>query len=304
MKHVSFFVSLALSLAALPALADDIVLSGPPIWESAPLIELVQTQPVEGTRFIFKPWANPEQLRKMVMEDTPLLAVAPAPTAAIFSTSGIDLQLVSATVTEGSVSLVGRGDTISHLPDLKGQALALPFKGYLPDLMMRRIEQPGPTTWQPTYTGSLMAGMQLLLAGKVDTAMLAEPMATLALAKNKTLVRRADLCTLWRDATDLADCPPAGVVIANPAFGQKPEIRAAYRAAFARLADNPGLAAELLAQHFPEMAAASDGFGRIKAMDLPMPQHATVLRDFYGAILDVEPAAIGGRVPDQDFFGE
>jgi NitT/TauT family transport system substrate-binding protein len=304
MLRLSLLVSLALSLSGLPTHAEEIVLSGPPIWESAPLIELAKTQPVEGTWFVFKPWANPEQLRKMVMENDPLLAVAPTPTAAIFSASGIELQVVSATVTEGSVSLIGRGDAIARLADLAGQGLALPFKGYLPDLMMRRIEQPGPQTWQPAYTGSLMAGMQLLLAGKVDTAMLAEPMATLALGQDKTLVRRADLCKLWRDATALADCPPAGVVIANPAFGEKPEVRTAYRAAFERLANDPSLAAGLLAQHFPEMASASEGFGRIKAIDLPMPQHATVLRDFYRAILDIEPAAVGGGLPKPDFFGE
>lgn len=304
MRGFSLLSSLAFLLSTLPALAEDILLSGPPIWESAPLIELAETQPVEGVRFIFQPWANPEQLRKMVMEPTPLLAVAPSPTAAIFSANGIDLDVVSATVTEGSVSLVGRGESISRLSDLKGRSLALPFKGYLPDLMMRRIAEPGTGTWQPNYTGSLVAGMQLLLAGKVDTAMLAEPMATLALDRDKALSRRADLCRLWRDATALADCPPAGVVIANPQFGKRPEIREAYRAAFARIAGDPGSAAALLAQYFPDMAAASEGFTRIKAIDLPMPERAAVLREFYAAILEIEPAAIGGRLPNPDFFGE
>ncbi|MBL3597293.1 ABC transporter substrate-binding protein [Rhodovulum sulfidophilum] len=296
---------LFLAVLPLPALAEEILLSGPPIWESAPLIALAEDQPLEGITFSFQPWASPEQLRKRVIADIPLMAVAPSPTAAIFDANGMALRVVSATITEGSLSIVGRGTEITELADLQGASLALPFKGYLPDLMMRRIAEPGAGTWQPHYTGSLVAGMQLLLAERgVDAALLAEPMATLALAQDRDLTRRADLCALWRGATALADCPPAGVIIVNPAFAERPEIRAAYHAAFAKLAADPASAAGLLAAHFPEMAQAGAGFARISAIDLPMPQQADVLADFYAAILEIEPAAIGGRLPEGDFYGK
>lgn len=169
--------------------------------------------------------------------------------------------------------------------------------------MMRRIAEPEAGTWQPQYTGSLVAGMQLLLAGQVEAALLAEPMATLALAQDPGLTRLADFCTLWRGTTALADCPPAGVVVVNPA-GDSPDIRAAYHAAFAGLAADPGHAADLLAIHFPEMAQAGAGFARIEAIDLPIPERAEVLAGFYTAILEVEPAAIGGKLPEADFYGK
>ncbi|MCE8472183.1 ABC transporter substrate-binding protein, partial [Rhodovulum sulfidophilum] len=75
---------LFLAMLPLPALAEEILLSGPPIWESAPLIALAEDQPIEGITFSFRPWASPEQLRKRVIADRPLMAVAPSPTAAIF----------------------------------------------------------------------------------------------------------------------------------------------------------------------------------------------------------------------------
>ncbi|MBN8190299.1 ABC transporter substrate-binding protein [Salipiger thiooxidans] len=297
-------LSLFVAVLPLPALAEEILLSGPPIWETAPLIALAEDQPLEGVTFRFRPWASPEDLRKQVIADTPLMAVAPSPTAAIFDVTGMELQVMSATITEGSLSIVGRGGELTDLADLHGASLALPFKGYLPDLMMRRIAPPGPETWQPHYTGSLIAGMQLLLAERgVDAALLAEPMATLALEQDRDLTRRADFCTLWRDATALADCPPAGVVIVNPAFADRPEIRAAYHAAFAKLAADPASAADLLATHFPGMVQAGAGFARIAAIDLPMPEKADVLIDFYATILEIEPDAVGGRLPDRDFYG-
>ena len=297
---------LVLIAALLPGAtsAEEILLSGPPIWESAPLISLAESQPVEGVTFTFRPWANPEELRKMVMADEPLMAVAPAPTAAIFAANGVGLQVISATITEGSIAIIGRGDPLPRLEDLDGASLALPFKGYLPDLMMRRISEPGAESWQPHYTGTLVAGMQLLLAGKVDAAMLPEPMASLALAQDPSLIRRADLCALWRGATDLPDCPPAGVVIVNPAFGRRPDIQAAYGAAFADLATDPADAADLLARHFPDMAQAGEGFAPIEARNLPMPEGADVLASFLAEIHKLEPAAIGNRLPDPSFYGQ
>ncbi|MFE3836431.1 ABC transporter substrate-binding protein [Pseudogemmobacter sonorensis] len=321
-------LSFLLALLPLPAWAEDILLSGPPIWESAPLIALAETQPVEGVTFIFRPWASPEELRKMLMAKVPLIAVAPSPTAAVFDAGrigagrigadgigagrigadgigadGIGLRVVSATVTEGSLSIVGRGGPVADLAELRGASLALPFKGHLPDLMMRRIAPPGAESWQPYYTGSLNAGVQLLLAGQVDNALLTEPLATLALAQDPGLSRRAGLCGLWREATALASCPPAGVVLVNPAFGNRREVLSAYRAAFATLAADPGAAAPLLARHFPEMERAREGFARINALDLAMPENAALLADFYAAIMEVEPDAIGGRLPGPDFYG-
>ncbi|UFS67254.1 ABC transporter substrate-binding protein [Paracoccus denitrificans] len=295
---------LILAALPLPALAEDILLSGPPIWESAPLIALAESQPVDGVTFTFQPWASPEELRKRIVADTPLMAVAPSPTAAIFDANGMDLRVIFATITEGSLSIIGRGAAITDLPDLHGASLALPFKGYLPDLLMRRIAEPGAGTWQPQYTGSLVAGMQLMLASQVDSALLAEPMATLALAQDPSLSRRADLCALWRAATALEDCPPAGVVVVNPAFAGRPAILAAYHSAFAALAADPGKAAGLLARHFPEMAQSGAGFEHIRPIDLPMPEKADVLDDFYAAILEIEPDAIGGKLPEPDFYGQ
>lgn len=291
-------------LAPLKSSAEEIILSGPPIWESAPLVALSETQPVAGVTFIFRPWTSPEGLRKLMQGDAPAMAVMPAPTAALFEANGIRLTLLSATITEGSLSIVGRGAPVNSLADLKGASLALPFKGYLPDLLMRRIAAPGPESWQPTYTGSLIAGMQLLLAGQVETALLAEPMASLAIAKDASLVRLAGLCQLWRNATALPDCPPAGVVAMNPALLKRPELRRAYQDAFKRVADDPGSAAVLLSRFFPELAQAQEGYSRIIARDLPMPEHAPALAAFYAELMSVEPAAIGAVLPQPDFYGQ
>lgn len=122
--------------------------------------------------------------------------------------------MISATITEGSIAIIGRSEPLARLEGLDGASLALPFKGSLPDLMMRRIAEPGAQSWQPHYTGTLVARMQLLLAGKVDAAMLPEPMASLALVQNPLLIRRHSPrspepgFSLTNDT--LICCPPCG----------------------------------------------------------------------------------------------
>ncbi len=277
-------LTLLLGLIPLPALAEDILLSGPPIWESAPLAALAKTQPVGGRHLRLPTLGQPRGIAQVG--------------------HGGSAAAGRSFLADGSLSLVGRGATIGTPDDLAGARIALPFNGHLPDLMMRRIRAPASDGWQPHDTGSLVAGMQLLLADQADTALLAEPLATLALAQDPSLSRRADLCALWRTATALADCPPAGVVVANPALGDRPEVLAAYHAAFARLAAAPAAAADLLAGHFPDMAQARAGFARITPIDLPMPENADALAGFFAALAEVEPAAIGGRLPALDFYGE
>ncbi|WP_151718396.1 substrate-binding domain-containing protein [Gemmobacter serpentinus] len=298
---------IALFLLALlpgPVLAEEILLTGPPIWESAPLIALAETQPVEGITFTFAPWSTPEGLRKVLASDAPVMAVMPAPMAAILDATGIKVQVISATVSAGSIAIIGRGAPMTTPKDLRGRVLALPFRGHLPDLMMQRIAPPGAEGWQPHYTGTLLAGMQLLLAGQIDAALLPEPMATLALAQDPGLQRLADICTLWQVATALADCPPAGVVVVNPGFGVRSEVLTAYHAVFADLAGDPARAAGLLAHHFPDMAQAGPGFAGIRAQDLAMPEQAQAVADFLAQIHAVEPAAIGGKLPGPGFYGQ
>lgn len=63
-----------------------------------------------GGTFTFRPWASPEELRKRIMADQPLIAVAPSPSAAIFAAKGIEVRLLSATTTGRSVLVIGRGE--------------------------------------------------------------------------------------------------------------------------------------------------------------------------------------------------
>ncbi|EPX84097.1 hypothetical protein [Salipiger mucosus] len=292
-----------LLIIGLPARAEEIVLSGPPTWETAPLIALAEDQPLadRGVTFTFRPWTSPEDLRTRLMDEASLVAVAPSLTAALWEARGIDLRVWSATSAEGALWIVGRGPAVENPSDLAGRSLALPFKGNLPDLLMQRLASDAPDAFTPTYTGNYMATMQLVLAGRAEIALLPEPLASVLVAQAPDMARLADVCELWRGQTTLEACPPGGAVVSNiPA--DRPDLQAAYEAAFARLAAAPQQAAALLASVFPDLPDTGEGYAEMAPRALSLPENRTVLAAFYAEIFSIAPEALGGELPDAAFF--
>lgn len=298
------FLTLLL-IFALPARGEEILLSGPPIWESAPLIALAEDQPLadKGISFMFHPWISPEDLRNRLMDEAPLVAVAPSLTAALFNTRGIDLRMWNATSAEGALWIVGRGGAVDSLSDLAGRSLTLPFKGNLPDLMMQWLAVDSPNAFAPIYSGNYMATMQLVLAGRADMALLPEPLAGTLVSHAPDMTRLADICDLWRDHTALEACPPGGAIVSNIA-ADRADLRAAYDAAFTRLAAEPQQAAALLASAFPELPNTAKGYADMAPRSLSLPEDRAALAAFYVEIFSIAPEALGGKLPDAAFFDQ
>ena len=303
MRLLSLLMLFALP-AHLPAQAETIKLSGPPIWESAPLIAMAETQPLadQGITFTFERWSSPEELRQGLMQDAPLLAVAPSLTTALYGARGIPFVPQSATATGGSLWLIGKGDPITGPEELVGLRLALPFKGFLPDLLMQRITHDVPDSYTPEYTPDYMAAMQFMLVGKADLVLLPEPLASALLHQSTDLTRRADVCDLWKSTTGLEHCAPAGMLIATAA-ADRADLRAAYNASFDDLAANPGEAAALLAQAFPFLPLVHPAvYANIDAERVDLSSDTATVMDFFQEIFDIAPEALGGELPDPDLF--
>lgn len=303
MNLLPLFAALILGLPA-SLRAEEVILTGPPIWDSAPLIALAAQQPLaaDGITFTFRPWTNPETLRKELASGRPVVAMAPVLMAPLLQARGMKGDLLAASVTGGNLWLIGRGSDLDGPEALSGLKITMPFEGNLPDLMLRRIL--GTTAWQPLYTGAYPASMQMLLAGKADLALLAEPMASAALAADPTLRRRSDLCPLWQKATGATACPPGGALLASPDLPARGKIVTALETAHSDIATTPGQAHALLAGFFPELSTGpgASAFAGITASLLVMPADAAPLRAFYGEIFDLAPQAIGGTLPGPEFY--
>ncbi|PCI86518.1 MAG: hypothetical protein COB24_09380 [Hyphomicrobiales bacterium] len=312
-KHAckSLVLITALSLTASVS-AQTLNLSGPPIWDSTILLELVKLQPLKdkGIDLKFTPWKSPVQLRALIINQEIDIAIVPSITAALFANKDIHLKTIFAHHLDGNLVLLGRGGEIENLAALEGTKVAVPFKGDLPDLITKQL---GLTAENTVYVKSPIEAMQLLLAGKVDDAFLAEPLATIAAMKGEGLSAKLNICAAWKVSTDLKQCPPVGLVAFTSQLtmsGLSAEILADfeqnYISAFNRVENNPELAASLLVEAFPNLnkMLLTKSFSGISGKLATMSQSKQDLVGFFKVIEAIEAASIGGKLPNEEFFGE
>lgn len=243
-----FLCQIALS-CVLPANAEQrVTLSGLPVWDTAPLLELVQDQPVKGVTFAFLPWQSPDQLSALLLNGRVQIASAPSTLLHLLRQRGLPATLLGSSKVEGNLKIVARAQAAS---------LAVPFRGGTPDLILRRLRMAEPAP-KPSirHTATPAEAMQLMLTGRVDGAFLAEPLATMAIAKGAGLASRGDICTRWIAATGGEGCPVTGVYLAFELEGRLAQrVEAALSNAHRHLARRPGRAADLLEAAFPDLAA-------------------------------------------------
>lgn len=299
-------VAMASIGAGQPATGETVRLSGPPIWDSAVLLHLVERQPLKdkGVVFSFAPWKNPNQLRSALLKRNVDLAIVPSVSASLFVNRGIALTLFFTHSLRGNLALVGRGEPPGSLADLPKGAIAVPFKGDLPDLLLQRL---GMVREQARYVSGPVEAMNLLLAGQVTYAFLAEPFATLVRTHDPALSDRLAVCDRWESATGRSGCPVL-TVVASPVGAIDPSKAAlivdAYEGAFEAVLQNPEKAARLVSEAFPGLpeVVLRRAFENLSG-DLDSASMAEArLRRFLDAIVALEPEAIGGKVPDIRFF--
>lgn len=310
MNRVLAFLAMLIIVAACalprPAVAETIRLSGPPIWDSAVLLDLVERQPLKNQdlTFSFVPWKNPNQLRAMLLDGSVDLAIVPSISVALFANNGIELVPFFAHRMRGNLALIGRGGALSSLSDLPARSIAVPFKGDLPDIVLRRL---GLTHAQALYVSNPVAAMQMLLSGRVANAFLPEPFVTVVQSKEPAVSVRLGVCEKWERTMGVSGCPLVGVVASPQGTLSKKSsnlISAAYKKAFKEVAAKPDRAAMLLASAFANLPAPilNRSFQNISGHILAGQDAADQLQNFLQVVHKLEPAAIGGKVPDLEFY--
>ncbi|MEM9098640.1 MAG: hypothetical protein AAGC79_08945 [Pseudomonadota bacterium] len=234
--------------SVVPVRAEQtIVLSGLPVWDSAALLALVEDQPLEGVSFSFSAWRTPDQLNALLLNGRVQIASAPSPLLPLLRIRGLKAQLLASSAIEGNLQLIGRAGA---------EQIAVPFRGGLPDLILRRLQQDRPDLAREIrYTATPAEAMQLMLAGHLDAAFLAEPLAGLALSRGEDLRPLEDICAAWASVTGGPRCPVTGIYLAyrlDQALAKR--IEGALAKAYLKMVADPKSASRLLRSAFPMLA--------------------------------------------------
>ncbi len=305
--------------AAVPTVASakpigTLSLYGPPAGPSVTLAHAVATNRFQAIAdaATMTAWRSPDELRAGLTSGTIQLSVVPVQAAANLYNRGFPIRLAN-TMTNGLLYVISDNANLGSIKDLAGLKVAVPFRGDTPEIIFSQLLAhhgiDGATDLEISYVGSPTEAMQMLLAGRVDAALTAEPGTTAELLKGKkagkTIRRGINIQTAWGEMTGGAPVlPQAGLAVTQSFLDSNGDSLPALLAALSQAT------AEVLAD--PKTAAAHAS----KTLGMPAPLLAAsvpscnlVARSAHESRGDIERmlgamdlAKIGGTLPDDGFY--
>lgn len=316
----SLWPTVASANAELPV--KKLVIAGPPAGVSNGLIHLLATDGLkaiaEQVEFIV--WTNPDQLRALALNGKVDFMAMPTNVAANLYNRGAPLALLNVSQW-GVLWMISRDANKQTLADFKGLEIAIPFRADMPDIVFSHLaEQQGLSAnkdFKLHYTATPMDAMQLLIMRRVDHALLSEPAVSMALRKTKSfpialiapeLHRSVDLQQEWgRVMGTAARIPQAGIVV----LGEKRQntaLVAGFEAAYAQATlwcqEHPQPCAEEVAAQIPmpSSEAVSDALAAQNNHYASAFAAQQEIEAFLQILLDKQPASVGGKLPDTNFY--
>lgn len=319
-----FMLNSALSAAALsmPAVLraqtpiETLTFFGPPAGPSITLAYAVALGAFAdiSTEVSFKAWRDPDELRAGLTSGTMKTVIMPSNAAANLYNRGLGVQMVNA-MTLGLNYIMTKDPAIKTPADLKGRSITFPFRNDTPDILLRRVLAAADVpedSLEIVNAATPIEAVQLLLSGRAETAVLPEPATTMAemraLQAGQQVYRAINIQDEWGKITGLGPvAPQAGLAVmkdfdvANP--GVVEAIQSAIEATLPKVMANPmeaakaaadalGMPAPVLAKSIPHSALSADRAASLR------PQFEAM----YKAVAEVEPRAIGGKLPDDGFY--
>lgn len=299
--------------AATPA--SRLALFGPPASPSIALAMAVKTGALadlagEVTLTI---WRSPDELRAGLALGGIDLSVVPVQAAANLYNRGMGLRLVNA-MTEGLLFIVAPEGTVDGTADLAGKKLALPFVNDTPDFVLRALlDAQGLTeTVELVSTGTPIEAAQMLLAGRVDCALLAEPASSGVIMMGGkagiSFVRAIDIQQEWGAVTGLGPVLPQAGLAVTGAFAEAhadliAPLQAALAGATAAVLADPEAGAQAASEFFdlpaPILAAA---IPHSRLVAKPASEIRPAIEEMLNLMAKGDAAIIGGKLPDDGFY--
>ena len=261
-------------------------------------------------------WDNPDKLRAGIMDNSIDITFLPTYLGANLYNKGVPFRLLNV-VTGGLLYVISRDSTIRTIDDLKGKTVLVPFKNDMPDLVLRSLlkkadmEIGQDITIEYVATPEIAAKMAIL--GKADTILLPEIAATkvTVMAMEKKNMRFSHVIDIQKEwgrimQTD-AYIPQAGVAVRQSFAEENPELvhalhDALHNSSRALLEDETRLEemVEKLWKNQGPIFAESIHKWNMDVQDSGLVRSR--LEYFFNILQDLNPAIIGGKLPDADFY--
>jgi NitT/TauT family transport system substrate-binding protein len=297
---------------------EKLVLSTPVATISIPMAYIVENQLLQdyAKRVELVKWDSNEQFRAQVLGGSVDFVTMPVNAACLFYNKGIKLKMVKVSMWK-LFYIVSKDDSVKTISDLKGKKVVVPFRGDIPDVLLRylcSVEKIDPLKeLNLQYVPSLLDTTASIIGGQADYGLMIEPAASMAIMKaaekNIVLKRVIDLQAEWCKHTGKQGgiMPISGVAVL-PRLAANPPLLAAFSKAYdagVKWANaNPEAAAKLAVKYFKGINAPAFQES-IKYVHFESKSTATVKREIesmFKAFLKINPDSIGAKLPNEQFY--
>ena len=311
-KIISLIV--VLSLLLLPAaLAEPIARVG--ALKGPTAMGMVEMMDANADAYAFTLAAAPDEVVPLLVKGELDIAAVPANLGSVLYNNTQGAVRVLAINTLGVLYIVERGDTVHSVADLKGRTLVTAGKGSTPEYALNYIlrgngldpEQDVTIEFKSEHAECLAA----MLQDESVVAMLPQPFATVAQAKAEDMRVALDLTKEWDALQQNADAPSAmitGIAVARAAFvEEQPEAVARFMADYAesvKYAQEQVEGAARLIGKFEifEAGPAQKALPFCNIVFIDGADMKDRLGGYLAALLEQDPAAVGGALPGDDFY--
>jgi NitT/TauT family transport system substrate-binding protein len=276
------------------------------------MIRLFENPPrVAGFRIKMEALAQADLMAAKFISGEAKIGILPPNMAAKIAASGRDIQ-IAAIVGTGMLSLLTSDPAVTRIEDLRGKTVEVAGQGATPDYVFRRILtsrglEPGADV-RLSYTLAYPEIAQSLIAGRIPSAVLPEPFATMALSGRPDLRVIGDIQAEWVRAGGSANYPMIALVVDGEfARGRPAVVRAIlddYRASTEWVLAHPAEAGVLVEKYDLGLRSAvvRAAIPKSNYVFIPAREARPAVEALFHAFLEYSGESIGGVLPGDGFY--
>ena len=229
--------------------------------------------------------------------------------AAMLSNASPDTVQVCAVNTLGVMYLVtADGSEISSFEDLRGLTVCIPLE---PSYILEALcEANGLTVGEDVIIETYATPSDLLasvIKGEIPVAVLPEPLLTTAMAKQDSIQIMLNLTEEWDKVFTDSKLMQGCLVVRTEFAEAHPEALQnflnEYKASIEYVSASPDEASAMVETYFGTAAAvAAKAIRNCSMTYIDGQEMKQLLTEFYGVLVDIESANIGGAVPAESFY--
>ena len=208
--------------------------------------------------------------------------------------------------TMGVLYILENGDSIFDITDLEGKTILASGKGSTAESVLNYLLAENQVNAEIYWATEHTEAATLALTGEYDIVMLPEPFVTNVMSKSENFRVALDLSEEWNVLTGEV-LTMGGIAVRKEFLEQNPEAVAEFIKDYGMSIDftnsDPAAAGLLIEKYgIAAAAVAESAIPRCNIVWLTGDDYKTVLKNFLGVLFEANPASIGGKMPEEDFY--